>query len=51
LFCSGTAAAAPQNPLVHDLDRARGVQNTVDENTDKARKAVQAQENGDASPP
>jgi hypothetical protein len=38
------------DPLTHDLDRARDVQKTVDENTDKARKAVQAQENGDASP-
>jgi hypothetical protein len=38
------------DPLTHDLDRARDVQKTVDENTDAARKAVQAQENGDPSP-
>jgi len=38
------------DPLTHDLDRARDVQKAVDENTDKVRNAVQAQENGDASP-
>jgi hypothetical protein len=58
LFTAGCSAPEPPppppktvfDPLVHDLDRARDVQKTVDENTDKARKAVQAQENGDASP-
>ncbi len=38
------------DPLTQDLDRARAVQKTVDENTDKTRQAVQAQENGDAAP-
>ena len=38
------------DPLTQNLDRAREVQKTVDENTDKTRQAVQAQENGDAAP-
>jgi len=38
------------DPLTQDLDRARDVQKTVDENTEKSRRAVQAQENGDAAP-
>jgi hypothetical protein len=57
LFTASCSAPEPPpppktvfDPLTHDLDRARDVQKTVDENTDKARKAVQAQENGDASP-
>jgi hypothetical protein len=58
LFTAGCSAQDPPSPppktvfdpLTHDLDRARDVQKTVDENTDKARNAVQAQENGDASP-
>jgi hypothetical protein len=57
LFTASCSAPEPPppaktvfDPLTHDLDRARDVQKTVDENTDRARKAVQAQENGDASP-
>jgi len=38
------------DPLTQDLTRARDVQKTVDENTQKSRQAVQAQENGDATP-
>jgi hypothetical protein len=38
------------DPLTQNLDRARAVQKTVDENTDKTRRAVQEQENGDTSP-
>lgn len=50
---SETPAPAPKtvfDPLTQDLNRARGVQETVDENTEKSRRAVQAQENGDATP-
>jgi hypothetical protein len=57
LFTAGCSAPAPPppaktvfDPLTHDLDRAREVQKTVDQNTDATRKAVQAQENGDPSP-
>jgi hypothetical protein len=38
------------DPLTQNLDRAKAVQKTVDENTDKTRQAVQAQENGDSTP-
>ena len=38
------------DPLTQDLNHARDVQKTVDENTEKSRQAVQAQENGDATP-
>jgi hypothetical protein len=38
------------DPLTQNLDRARAVQKTVDENTDKTRQAVQAQETGDSAP-
>jgi hypothetical protein len=52
--CSAPEPPPPQktvfDPLTQNLDRARAVQKTVDENTDKARQAVQAQENGDATP-
>jgi len=58
LFTMGCSAPEPPpppaktvfDPLTHDLERARDVQKAVDENTDKVRNAVQAQENGDASP-
>jgi len=36
------------DPLTQQLDRARDVQNTVDQNTDATAKAVDAQEHGDA---
>ena len=35
------------DPLTHDLDRARDVQKTVDQNTEQTRRAVDAQEQGD----
>jgi hypothetical protein len=38
------------DPLTHQLDRARDVQNTVDANTDATRKAVDTQERGDTAP-
>jgi len=58
LFTAGCSAPPPPppppktvfDPLTQNLDRARDVQKTLDENTDATRKAVQAQENGDAAP-
>ncbi len=38
------------DPLTQQLDRARDVQKTVDENTDSTRNAVDKQEHGDSSP-
>ncbi len=38
------------DPLTHQLDRARDVQNTVDANSAATRKAVDAQERGDSNP-
>jgi len=38
------------DPLTQQMDRARDVQKTVDENTDSTRKAVDGQERGDPSP-
>jgi hypothetical protein len=38
------------DPLTHNLDRARAVQDTVDQNADNTRKAVDKQERGDTSP-
>ena len=34
--------------LTHQLDRARDVQKTVDQNADSTRKAVESEERGDA---
>jgi hypothetical protein len=53
--CSAAEPPPPKpktvfDPLTQDLDRAHAVQKTVEENTDKTRQAVQAQENGDAAP-
>jgi hypothetical protein len=53
--CSAPAPPPPPaktvfDPLTQNLDRARAVQNTVDENSEKTRQAVKAQENGDSSP-
>jgi hypothetical protein len=62
LGCSGPNANPPPpppaparpttvfEPLTQQLERAREVQNTVDENTDATRKAVDEQERGDHSP-
>jgi hypothetical protein len=38
------------DPLTHQLDRARDVQNTVDANSESTRKAVDSQERGDTPP-
>jgi hypothetical protein len=38
------------DPLTQQLDRARDVQKTVDENSEKLRKAADAQERGDTLP-
>jgi hypothetical protein len=52
--CSAPPSPPPAktvfDPLTQNLDRARDVQKTVDENAAATRKAVQAQENGDPSP-
>lgn len=37
------------DPMTQQLERAREVQNTVDQNTDQTRKAVDAQERGQSS--
>jgi hypothetical protein len=37
------------DPMTQQLERARAVQNTVDQNTDQTRKAVDAQERGQES--
>jgi len=38
------------DPLTHEIDRARDVQKTVDENAEKTRKEVDNQERGDTPP-
>jgi PBP1b-binding outer membrane lipoprotein LpoB len=38
------------DPLTNQLDRARDVQNTVDQSAERSRKAVDAQERGDSAP-
>lgn len=38
------------DPLTQQLERAREVQRTVDQNADTTRKAVDTQERGDTSP-
>lgn len=38
------------DPLTQQLSRAKGVQNTVDANTENMRKAVDSQERGDSPP-
>jgi hypothetical protein len=56
LGCSSGESSAPPpqktvfDPLTQQLDRARGVQQTVDQNAESTRKAVENQERGDASP-
>jgi hypothetical protein len=56
LGCSSGESSAPPppktvfDPLTQQLERARGVQQTVDQNADSTRKAVENQERGDAAP-
>ena len=38
------------DPMTQQLDRARDVQKTVDQNADKTRAAAESQERGDGSP-
>ncbi|HEX4153044.1 MAG TPA: hypothetical protein VHY75_12635 [Steroidobacteraceae bacterium] len=38
------------DPLTQQMDKARAVQQTVDSQADQTRRAVDAQERGDASP-
>jgi hypothetical protein len=38
------------DPLTQQLDKARAVQATVDENAEKARQAIDAQERGAPTP-
>jgi hypothetical protein len=39
------------DPLTQQLQRAKGVQNTVDANTDSTRQSVEHEERGDSPPP
>jgi hypothetical protein len=39
------------DPLTQQLERAKGVQNTVDANTDSTRQSVDHEERGDSPPP
>jgi hypothetical protein len=56
LFIAGCAEPPPPpaktvfDPLTQQMDRARDVQKTVDENAEKTRKAIDEQERG-ATPP
>jgi hypothetical protein len=57
LGCSEKAGAPPPappqktvfDPLTQQLDKARDVQNVVDQNTDNTRRDVDSQERGDSS--
>jgi hypothetical protein len=53
--CSAPPPPAPPaktvfDPLTQQLDKARDVQKTVDQNSDNTRKAVDNQERGDNTP-
>jgi hypothetical protein len=54
LSCSSPDPAPPQktvfDPLTQQVDRAKDVQNSADANAAATRKAVDAQERGDAPP-
>lgn len=55
LGCSADRSPPPPqktvfDPLTQQLDRARDVQKTVDQNTDNTRNAVDSQERGDGPP-
>jgi hypothetical protein len=57
-FIAGCSAAEPPpppaktvfDPLTQQLDRARDVQKTVDENAEKTHKTIDTQERGDTPP-
>jgi hypothetical protein len=52
--CSSPQTPPPEknvfDPLTQQLDKARDVQKTVDEEAEKARKALDNQERGDPTP-
>ena len=52
--CSSPEPPAPQktvfDPLTQQADKARAVQKTVDENAEKTRKAIDAEERGAPTP-
>jgi hypothetical protein len=52
--CSSQEAPPPAktvfDPLTQQIDKARDVQKTVDENAEKTRQAVDAQERGAPTP-
>jgi hypothetical protein len=57
LFIASCTSAEPPpppktvfDPLTQQLDKAREVQKTVDENAEKNRKAIDAQESGATTP-
>jgi hypothetical protein len=60
LFIQGCSSSQPPDPpppaktvfdpLTQQLDRARDVQNTVNQNAEATRKAVDSQERGDKDP-
>jgi len=60
LFIQGCSPSQPSDvppppktvfdPLTQQLDRARDVQNTVNQNAETMRKSVDSQERGDSSP-
>ncbi|HEY2781453.1 MAG TPA: hypothetical protein VGI90_11785 [Steroidobacteraceae bacterium] len=52
--CSAPEPPPPKknvfDPLTQQIDKAHDVQKTVDENAEKARKAIDNQERGDPTP-
>jgi hypothetical protein len=56
LFIAGCTSAEPPppktvfDPLTQQIDKAREVQKTVDENAEKTRKAIDDQERGAPTP-
>jgi hypothetical protein len=61
LFIQGCSSSQPPDPppppaktvfdpLTQQLDRARDVQNTVNQNAEATHKAIDSQERGDTSP-
>ena len=56
LFIAGCTSAEPLppktvfDPLTQQIDKAREVQKTVDENAEKTRKAIDDQERGAPTP-